>query len=237
MLVERKTSPPAARSEAQWGQKPHDLNTALTRTSWLPTRELRIRDWVEHGRRLGVIGRGVGWWVGDWLRYGNMKFGERYARASRITGYDVQTLMNMVYVASAYDVSERRANLSFSHHAELAALPPAARERWLDLAESNRLSVRCLREELRRERRLLAGESAEDGAQTAEGEPVDVADRDEPVAVEAAPAAQLDREAAPVVDGHELRCPKCGCRLAEPPAAPVPLPSRTGTRVPRLGAA
>jgi hypothetical protein len=135
---------------------PQALSRALTRTSWLPGEEVELSDWVEHGRRLGLVGRCVGWWIGDWLRYGNMKFGERYARASRITGYDAHTLMNMVYVASAYDVSERRANLSFSHHAELAALPPAERRRWLDLAEEKRLSVRCLREELRRTRRLEA---------------------------------------------------------------------------------
>lgn len=68
--------------------------------------------------------------------------------------------MNLVYVTSACDFSQRRDELSFSHHAELAALPPAERERWLDLAVSKRLSVCCLREELRRERRLRKGEDA-----------------------------------------------------------------------------
>ena len=209
-------------AEAQRKRQPQDLNRALTRTSWLPGEELRLSDWVEHGRRLGIIGRGVGWWIGDWLRYGNMKFGERYVRASRITGYDIQTLMNMVYVATAYESSQRRGNLSWSHHAELSALPPEERERWLDKAETDRLSVRCLREELRRERRLVAGESAShDLAAPA------------PVAQEAAAAAahnSAHAEAAPeppavapVGDAHDLRCPQCGCRLAETAAPPVPL--------------
>jgi hypothetical protein len=134
---------------------------ALAATAWLPAEDLDAGEWMEHGRRLGVIGRGVGWWIGDWLRYGNLKFGERYVRAAKITGYDVQTLMNMVYVASAYAVQDRRESLSFSHHAELAALDPEERAKWLDLAEADRLSVRCLREEMRRARRgLAAGRSA-----------------------------------------------------------------------------
>jgi hypothetical protein len=176
---------------------PQALSRALTRTSWLPRNDIGLSDWVDHGRRLGVIGRCVGWWIGDWLRYGNVKFGERYAWASRITGYDAQTLMNMVWVASAYDVSERRPNLSFSHHAELAALPAGERDRWLDLAETNRLSVRCLREELRRARRLEAAAEKGEAGDTTEAGP----DGD---------------------DGSAARCPHCGGELDEPDVIPLP---------------
>lgn len=135
----------------------------LTPTCWISETALGMREWAEQGRRLGVIGRGVGWWLGDWLRYGNERFGERYVRASRITGYDVQTLTNMVYVASRFEPEERRETLSWSHHAEVAGCPPRERGRWLDLAESERLSVRCLREEMRRARRLEATPELEDG--------------------------------------------------------------------------
>lgn len=127
---------------------------ALTPTSWRSVSTLDLREWVEHGLRLGVIGRAAGWWIGDWLRYGNTRFGERYARASRITGYDAQTLMNMAYVASRFEPSERHEALSWSHHAEVAALEPDERKRLLDLAASERMSVRCLREEVRRARRV-----------------------------------------------------------------------------------
>jgi hypothetical protein len=65
-----------------------------------------------------------------------------------VTGYDRQTLMNMVYVASHFEFSRRREGLSWSHHAELAALEPEDQERWLDHSEQERLSVRDLREEL-----------------------------------------------------------------------------------------
>lgn len=157
----------------------------LTPTCWLSETDLGMRDWAEQGRRLGVIGRGVGWWIGDWLRYGNERFGERYVRASRITGYDVQTLTNMVYVASRYEPGERREGLSWSHHAEVAAREREERARWLDLAETERMSVRCLRDEVRRARRV-----EEQAALPQEQEP------------------SADPDPAVV-------CPECGCRIRE----------------------
>ena len=144
VVPSRLGAPGAPRSDA-----------ALTPTSFRIQGDVPFHDWVQHGRRLGVIGRGAGWWLGDWLNYGNAKYGERYARASRITGYDAQTLMNMVYVASRFEASRRRENLSWSHHAEVAALPYEEQERWLTRADVDRLSVRCLREEIRRERRVI----------------------------------------------------------------------------------
>ena len=125
-------------------------NQRVTPVSWQPGHAISLSQWVADGQRLGAIGRGVNWWLGDWLRFGNAKFGERYVRASRITGYDVQTLMNMVYVASRFEAERRRERLSWSHHAELAALEPDDQEQWLTRAEEERLSVRDLRGELRR---------------------------------------------------------------------------------------
>jgi hypothetical protein len=125
---------------------------ALGDVSWRAAEDMSFSEWLGYGRRLGLMGRSAGWWIGDWLSYGNHAFGERYARASRITGYDAQSLMNMAYVASRFDVSRRREKLSWSHHAEIAALEPEEQDYWLTRAETDRLSVRCLRESVRRER-------------------------------------------------------------------------------------
>ena len=121
---------------------------ALTPTSWSAKETLHLGEWAEQGRRLGMIGRGVGWWIGDWLNYGNAKYGEKYTRAAKLTGYDHQTLRNMVYVASRFEPSRRRDVLSWTHHAEVAALSDEEQELWLDRAERERLSVRSLREEI-----------------------------------------------------------------------------------------
>ena len=94
----------------------------LTRVGWMPSTNLGLAEWSAVGRRFGEIGRCSQWWLGDWIHYGNAKFGERYSRAVKLTGYDVQSLMNMVYVASRFEISRRRENLSWSHHATLASL-------------------------------------------------------------------------------------------------------------------
>jgi len=124
----------------------------LSDVAWQAAEGMSFADWLAYGRKLGVMGRSAGWWIGDWLAYGNHAFGERYARASRITGYDAQTLMNMAYVASRFHPSRRRGKLSWSHHAEIAAMQPDEQDHWLERAETDRLSVRCLRESIRRER-------------------------------------------------------------------------------------
>lgn len=151
-------------------------NQRVTPVAWQPGHAISLSQWVADGQRLGAIGRGVNWWLGDWLRFGNSKFGERYVRASRITGYDVQTLMNMVYVASRFEAGRRHERLSWSHHAELAALEPDDQEQWLARAEDERLSVRDLRGELRRvtrarEKDVIAAASREDPSTAAVVEP------------------------------------------------------------------
>jgi len=86
------------------------------------------------------------------VRCGVGRYGETYERAAAITGYDIQTLMNFVYVANRFPISRRREKLSWSHHAEVAALQESAQEVWLDRAATDGLSVRSLREHIRRER-------------------------------------------------------------------------------------
>jgi hypothetical protein len=149
---------------------------------------MSFAEWVAHGRRLGVMGRGVGWWLGDWLRFGNTAYGERYGPAASMTGYDRQSLMNMVYVASRVEPSRRREKLSWSHHAEVAAFEPAEQDAWLDRAEGDQLSVRCLREAIRTQRRGVKAE---------------------PVA-----AADVERSHAGTPDSPDFVCPSCGRPLA-----------------------
>ncbi len=132
--------------------------------AWIPSHELDPRQWAIAGRRLGVVGRCIQWLLGDWIAYGNSRFGERYSRASQITGYDPQTLMNMVYVASRFQLSRRREDLSWSHHETLAALDEKEQDSWLDQAATHRWSVADLRMMLRTSRREAAIEAEEDDA-------------------------------------------------------------------------
>jgi hypothetical protein len=137
-------------TDTQSARSAIEPRSRLTPTSWMSGPDLGPADWIQWGRWLGTVGRGSGWWIGDWVRYGNARYGERYKLVANITGYDTQTLMNMAYVTSRFAPSRRREGLSFSHHAEVAALCQEEQDRWLERAILERLSVRALRAELRR---------------------------------------------------------------------------------------
>ncbi len=116
--------------------------------------------WVMAGRRLGALGRVSNWLIGDWVREGVVRWGERYAEAAKITGFDPHTLRNMAYVASRFDSSLRRDNLTWSHHALIAALELKQQVYWLDRAAALKWSVSDLRTMMRAESREASGQRA-----------------------------------------------------------------------------
>jgi hypothetical protein len=129
-------------------QVAHSPQAELGPVGWVAGAELAYDEWLRQGSRLGLAGRSAAWWIGDWVRYGTARYGSKYTAAARVTGYDPQTLMNMVYVASRFEISRRRESLSWSHHADVAALETEDQERWLNRAIAERFSVRDLREML-----------------------------------------------------------------------------------------
>jgi hypothetical protein len=137
------------RSVAPVGPKARRSPGALSKIAWVPQRDLDHSDWLSTGRRLGAIGRCSQWWIGDWVRYGTARWGEKYAEAARVTGYDVASLRNMAWVASQFDLSLRNDKLTWSHHVLLAPLEPEEQTSWLRRASEERLSVADLRLELR----------------------------------------------------------------------------------------
>jgi hypothetical protein len=110
--------------------------SAISKVAWLPQANLGQAEWLATGRRLGAIGRCSQWWIGDWIRYGASRWGERYAEAARVTGYDVASLRNMAWVASRFDLSLRSDKLTWSHHVLLAPLEVEEQQFWLDPASS-----------------------------------------------------------------------------------------------------
>ncbi len=126
---------------------------ATSSVAWMPAKDIDVHEWIHAGKRLGAMTRCSQWWLGDWIRYGTRRWGEKYREVSQITGYDIQSLRNFAYVAGRVEAYRRRDGLTWSHHAEVGSLQPADQERWLDLAESEKMSVSDLRTELRAARR------------------------------------------------------------------------------------
>ena len=111
--------------------------------------EMDYDRWEAVGRYLGRLRDATAWALGDWLRYGEATFGERYAQGVEATGRSEQTLMNYRSVARAVPPSRRNAALSWSHHRAVVKLDPADQRQWLDRAEEGGWSVAELTDKLR----------------------------------------------------------------------------------------
>jgi hypothetical protein len=164
---------PAALTRETGERKPRArAGSRVGAVTWTASRELAYPEWLAAGRRIGAMGRASNWWIGDWIRYGTERWGEKYVDAARLTGYDIHSLRNMAYIASRFQSSLRRDDLTWSHHALLAALDQSEQRGWLDRASAERLSVADLRTELRSAQRAQR-QSPDSRSQTRDGTPAD----------------------------------------------------------------
>ncbi len=114
-----------------------------------------FEEWKKCGEFLKQAEKSVQFWIGDWLNYGEHRWGEMYTQAIEITGQEYKTVRNEKWVSSKIELSRRRDNLSFSHHAEVAQLEPEEQDYWLDKAEEEGLSRNELRKAIRHAKTLL----------------------------------------------------------------------------------
>lgn len=132
-------------------------STQFTPVGWTPDRELSYEEWEAIGDRLSRVGAAVNWWIGDWINYGERKYGEKYAQALALFDgqFDYSALAKLASIARNIKSLRRNKLLSWSHHYEVAKLDDDAQSALLNLAENNHLSVRDLREAVRAYKRNL----------------------------------------------------------------------------------
>ena len=117
----------------------------LTKTSAIASRDATFEEWDAVIKWAQDVEKASPFWIGDLLAYGEHKYGEKYSQAMDITNSSYGTLANAVYVARHVQSSRRRENLSFAVHQEVAPLPPAEQDFWLDKCEVEGLSQKQLR--------------------------------------------------------------------------------------------
>lgn len=144
MVMPRK--PTVAHGPPRAGREPDRHGMVLTtRVGLQMPPGLNFDDWQQAGRRLAGILDSSSWWLGDWLVYGKDNYADRYQRGIRTAGLKYQTLRNYAWVSRRFDMSRRRARLSFQHHAEVASLPVDEQEYWLERAEKMQWTTKQLR--------------------------------------------------------------------------------------------
>lgn len=95
------------------------------------------------GDKLKFASKAIMWWLGDWCRYGERRWGEMYSQALEATDYAYQTCRDAAWLATAVPLSRRRDNLPFTHHKEVAGLSVAK-------ADASGPNFRPLRDRCRR---------------------------------------------------------------------------------------
>jgi len=148
------------------------LQTGPYRTTFIGTeitRQSTKDEWENYGEILRRVDEAKQWAIGDWLVDGKRHYGDGvYEKAAKVLGYQEQSLKQFKGMASLYgDQKFRRLNLSWAHHQEVASLKTIEEtedgklelsggtdyekiEELLSKAEKESLSVRDLREEVRK---------------------------------------------------------------------------------------
>jgi hypothetical protein len=111
--------------------------------------ELEFSEWESLGEKIAPLGKSIGFIIGDWINYGENRYGKKYDEALRRTGLAYQTLMDFAYVSRKIEISLRNENLDFTHHRVVAKLKtPDEKEHWLNMAEKHNLGIRRLRKSI-----------------------------------------------------------------------------------------
>ena len=134
----------------------------VTSTGWQAPHFMDFDEWAKEGRRLRAVHNGVLWAVGDWLNWGEAKWGERYTQAVEATGYAQSFLQNVKWVAAKFTPDQRRNGLSFSHHSEVASLEPETAQAFLTVAEHDGMSTADLRSRVKEAKAAKKREGKED---------------------------------------------------------------------------
>lgn len=115
--------------------------------------DLPFEQWEALGGFFGEAKTRLSFYLGDWLNFGEGLYGERFAQALSATGYVERTLYNYSSVCKRVPARRRSKDPdygTFGHHDAVAALSPQEQTFWLREAVKKQLSVRDLRDAIRR---------------------------------------------------------------------------------------
>lgn len=112
------------------------------------TTSITYEEWESVGKHLFSVGNSWQWWVGDWLNYGEAKFGETYKQAIDITGKSESSLQSVKSVSAEFEAGRRR-KLSWTHHLEASYLGKENQEKLLEKAEKEGMPTSWVRKEVK----------------------------------------------------------------------------------------
>lgn len=89
------------------------------------------------GAMLGKADQAIQWAIGDWIAYGEARFGEESYQYIESLGISEASRSQHVLVATHIPVERRREELTWSHHRAVHHMEEDEQDRWLQLAVEN----------------------------------------------------------------------------------------------------
>lgn len=114
----------------------------ITPVYYRPAAMMNMDEWLSKVELAKTLERGINWWLGDLLVFGQDKFGEAYAQAYE--GSE-DHLLTMASVSRRFPPERRWATLSWSHHQIVCTLTDAQQDYWLARCSEEGLSTHQLR--------------------------------------------------------------------------------------------
>lgn len=109
-----------------------------------------FEQWQECGEFIKRAEGATHYWLGDWLRYGEDRWGEEHSQALEADyGYDYDTLRRDKWVSEKIPPVLRSTNMTFSNAREIAPLPQEEKEYWAEELKKEAIPVRELKQRIK----------------------------------------------------------------------------------------
>ncbi len=102
---------------------------------------MSFQKWLETGKSLTTMRKSIPFWYGDFLNYGESKFGEKYAQAFDPEGDEYKFVQTAKWVSKRIPPSRRHPKLGWQYHFEVADLADEEQDELLAKAEKEKLPV------------------------------------------------------------------------------------------------
>lgn len=96
----------------------------FTMLGYAPPQGVTWGEWIAAGQLIRTLDRFRSFAIGDWLNGGERKWGEKYAAAlDEFQWGSIDKLKKLAWVSRNVPIENRRADLTWSHHHNVAHLP------------------------------------------------------------------------------------------------------------------
>jgi hypothetical protein len=125
------------------------LLLAPSQTSLVLPEDMPVEQWEEVGKKLSGMAKHMQWWWGDWLNFGESRYGEKYKVVVEKFGINPKTARQYAWVAREFEMSNRL-DISWTHHLAVAGISDESeRTELLQMAKSEGWSKSRLQQEIK----------------------------------------------------------------------------------------